>query len=248
MSARAIERALSRLAAPGAVLAPDREGVGFGVFSHGDRRRRPLARLSAAAVRTLNASGALMQVDRGETYVLSSAGRARVRRAEAAPSEAFVAQHRPVIDRPLIEPGGGVRAVRGHEANPALKRIAALRDANGAPWLSAAELAAASRLRGDWDAAQIGLVRGTDWAAPPRGSTARGQGSAQEAALAARCDAGRRMQAALDALAPSLRRIVERVVLQEDGLEAVERSENLPARSGKIALKLGLAQLAQWQS
>jgi Domain of unknown function (DUF6456) len=32
--------------------------------------------------------------------------------------------------------------------------------------------------------------------------------------------------------------------LHEEGLEALERSEGWPARSGKIALKLGLAQLA----
>ncbi len=34
-------------------------------------------------------------------------------------------------------------------------------------------------------------------------------------------------------------------VLHEEGLEAIERAENWPPRSGKIALKLGLAQLAQ---
>lgn len=45
-------------------------------------------------------------------------------------------------------------------------------------------------------------------------------------------------------LAPPLRRAVERVVLYEDGIEALERGEGWPARSGKLALKLGLAQLA----
>lgn len=64
-------------------------------------------------------------------------------------------------------------------------------------------------------------------------------------ALAARCAAGRRMNDALDALAPELRRVVERVVCYEQGQEALERAERWPARSGKIALKFGLAQLAQ---
>jgi hypothetical protein len=45
-------------------------------------------------------------------------------------------------------------------------------------------------------------------------------------------------------LAVPLRRVVERVCLREEGLEALERGEGWPARSGKIALKLALAQLA----
>jgi hypothetical protein len=52
------------------------------------------------------------------------------------------------------------------------------------------------------------------------------------------------MQAALDALAPQLRRVVERVVLHEEGVESIERQEGWPTRSGKIGLKLALAQLA----
>jgi hypothetical protein len=42
--------------------------------------------------------------------------------------------------------------------------------------------------------------------------------------------------------------VVERVCLCEEGLDALERSEGWPARSGKIALKLGLAQLAAAQA
>jgi hypothetical protein len=80
--------------------------------------------------------------------------------------------------------------------------------------------------------------------AAPMGSTARGPGNAQEAAMARRCDARRRVAQAMARLAAPLRRVVERVCLREDGLEALERAEGWPARSGKLALKLGLAQLA----
>ncbi|MBS0384677.1 MAG: hypothetical protein JSS00_04935, partial [Proteobacteria bacterium] len=48
----------------------------------------------------------------------------------------------------------------------------------------------------------------------------------------------------LDSLAPPLRRVVEAVCLAEEGLEAVERMQAWPARSGKLALKMALAQLA----
>lgn len=62
--------------------------------------------------------------------------------------------------------------------------------------------------------------------------------------MAARCDARRRLEGALDALAPPLRRVVLTMCLEEQGVEAMERREGWPARSGKVALKLGLAQLA----
>ena len=95
-------------------------------------------------------------------------------------------------------------------------------------WIDALEVA----LRG----APVSEPRRTAMSRPPDGSKGR---------LAARCDASRRMHEALSKLAPTLRRVVEQAVLHEQGLEAIERAENWPPRSGKIALKLGLAQLAQ---
>jgi hypothetical protein len=243
MSPASVERALARLAVPGAVLAPDRSG-GFAVFAGGDRRRRPLARLSAPQVRALEAEGAITPLPLGGGFALHDAGRARVRRQVAAPGEAFAAQHGRIVARAVVDADGDMRRVRGYAPSGVMRRLARLRDAAGAPWLSNAELAAAAQLRSDWEVAQVGQVRGSDWTAPPMASGARGAGSAQERALAARCDARRRLGQALDALAPQLRRVVERVCLHEDGIEALERAEGWPARSGKVALKLGLAQLA----
>lgn len=243
MSAARVERALLHLNAEGAVLARLRAGKGFGVYANGDRRRRPLGRISEAEVRELEASGAVEA--RGDAFVLSAAGRARVRRGAARPEEAFAAQHRPVVDRAVMDGDGDVRRVRGHEADLLIRRLAALRDVNGAMWLSGAELAAGSRLRSDWERGQLGLVRGSDWSAPPQGGAARGPGNALENAMGAHCDARRRVEETLGRLAPALRRVVEHVCLREDGIEALERLEKWPARSGKIALKLALAQLAE---
>jgi hypothetical protein len=61
--------------------------------------------------------------------------------------------------------------------------------------------------------------------------------------MAAGCDARARVEAALGALAPPLLRVVERVCLQEEALEAFERREHWPPRSGKVTLKLALAQI-----
>jgi hypothetical protein len=229
------------MAATGLMLSADRNG-GCSVFPKNDRRRRPLVRLNADEVRALEASGAV--VGAGDGYALTAAGRARTAREAAQPGEGYVAQHRPVVERTIIAADGGARRVRGHDSDAVLRRLAASRDGAGAPWLSAAELAAAARLRGDWEAGQRGLVRGSDWSAPPNASSARAPGNRAEFAAGAFCVARRRVAEALERLAAPLRRVVQRVCLQEEGLEAMERSEVWPARSGKLALKLALAQLA----
>lgn len=241
---RAAARALSRLSSPDAVLAPERSGIGYGVFTRGDRRRRPLARLSAQDVKALVSSGVLTALEENGAFVLTDAGKARARREAAAPAEQYVAQHRAIEARSVMDAEGVLRFARGHDSNGPLKRLAALRGPDGRPWLAPDEQAAAQRLRASWEAGQRGLVRGADWSAPPRSGASRGPGNAAEAALVAGCDARASVARMLDALAPPLRRVVERVCLHEEGLEALECSEGWPARSGKIALKLGLAQIA----
>jgi hypothetical protein len=73
---RPLDRALTRLAAPSAILAPDRSGRAYGVYLNGDRRRRPAARLSPADVKSLESDGALLVAGDGG-YVLSAAGSGR---------------------------------------------------------------------------------------------------------------------------------------------------------------------------
>jgi hypothetical protein len=240
------DRVLARLARPGAILAlVARGGRGFGVFAKGDRRRRPLTRLTAAEVRSLEAEGVIARDSDLDGFILSSAGEARLARATAASDgEAFVAQHRRVVARTVMDKDGERRTVRGHDPAESLRKMAAFRDVNGGSWFGVAELRAAEKLRADWELGQIGIVRGSDLAAPPKGSASRGAGNAAEHLVGARCDARRRVAEALGSLAPPLHRAVEAVCLAEEGLEAVERMEAWPPRSGKLALKLGLAQLA----
>jgi len=235
----AATRALTRMRT-GVLLTPTSDERGFAIYPRNDRRRRPLVRLSAEETRALCADGAIEAC--GEAFALSEAGRARLRR-DAAGAERWLAQHAELSDR-VVADGAGLRITRGLKQGAVMARLQALRDANGAPWLDAAELAAAAALRRDWEASQTGLVRGSEWTAPPRSGATRGPASAQEAAMAKRCDARRRFADALDKLAPPLRRVVESVCIDERGVEALERAEGWPARSGKLALKLGLAQLA----
>jgi hypothetical protein len=245
-ASRAATRALIRLADPRALLAPLPGGRGFGVFLGADRRRRPIARLSLAQVEALAVEGAVAAA--GPGYRLTKAGAARAAREAAANrEEAFLAQHGPVVDRTVMDRDGEARLVRGFSPLEPIQRLARLRDADGAPWLAPHEVAAAKRLRADWEAGQAGIAPGSDWTAPPRSGGARGPGSGREAALAIGLDARARVEASLAALAAPLRRVVEALCLHEAGLEEVEKAERWPPRSAKIALKLALAQLAAWR-
>lgn len=238
------DRALSHLAQSGAVLAPERNGKSFGVFAKGDRRRRPKSSLGASEVRALEASGAIVRGADANCFVISKAGRARVARDASVAAEAFVAQHRPIVPRTVIDADGAQRSVRGHDAAEIVRKLAAMRDVGGKPWFSVAELDAAATLRSAWELGAIGLVAGSDLTAPPRGSTARGAGNAAEHLIGAQCDARACVAASLNSLAPPLRHVVEAVCLAEEGLELIERREAWPTRSAKLALKFALAQLA----
>lgn len=243
MSERRIARALARLANADARLRPTSGRNDFGVFAGHDRRCRALVRLSASEVRALEAEGAI-EGQGEDCFVLSAAGAARVAREAAGPGEAYLAQHETLVSRDVINTGGGVRKVRGLDPEVVMRKLAALRGPDGAAWLSEAELSAAGKLRADWMAGELGLVRGSDWTGSPMGSAPRAASNAQEIAMARRCDARRRVADGLARLAMPLRRVVEGVCLREEGLEALEHHEGWPARSGKLALKLGLAQLA----
>lgn len=238
-------RVLARLAEPGALLAPLAHGSGFGIFPRGDRRRRPLLRVSEQSVRQLQADGAITRS--GEhAFTLTPAGEAHAARARAAPDEAYLAQHAEILDRPVMDADGDERIVRGYAPEGALHRLTKLRDSNGAPWLSRDEIEAARRLRADYELGQVALVRGSDWLAPPKSGASRGPGGGREGALAMGLDARTRTHAALEALAPPLRRAVTALCLEDQSLQAFERRENC---SAKTALKLALAQLAaHWRN
>lgn len=245
---RTVQRALMRLTRPDAVLARDPHGHGYGVFYNGDRRRRPMVRITEAQAQALVAEGAVAADGDAHAFKLTSAGAAHAARVVARPNETYQAQHAPVIDRPVIDADGDVRQARGYAPFTTLVRLVRLKNADGTPWLAPEELDAARRLRGDWDAGQIGLVRGADWAAPPQSRQARGPGNGRETALAIGLDARARVEEALAALAPPLKRVAIALLLHDCGLEDFERAQGWPTRSAKIALKLALAQLAAGRS
>lgn len=231
-------RALERRAAPDALLAPDRTGRWHCVYPKGDRRRRPLAKLSPADVRVLVGDGAIAPAGFAGAYRLSPEGkRARLRTTfEEAP---FRQQHTAFVERVAMGKRGPRRARGAEIAGPFGVLVA-----RTPHFFEAREIAAARRLWEDHALSQHGLIAGSDWQAPPRGSTRRGSGGSQERAVAAAIDARRRLADALGALPLSLSSAVRAACLDGEGFETLEQQRRWPVRSGKLVLKLGLELLA----
>ena len=160
--------------------------------------------------------------------------------------------------RPAPPPGGpgrieGERAVMEADGRLTLRRanlgespvawLARRKDADGRPWLSPAEVAAAERLRLDAEIAQSGPSLTMRWDALPRtggsGSSARVEPGDRSLA------AGRRVARALSALDPRSRAFVEQICIRESSLQAAERDAGLRRREGKTVLKTGLTALAR---
>ncbi|MDQ0324557.1 hypothetical protein J2R99_000406 [Rhodopseudomonas julia] len=202
----------------------------------GRRREVP-----AALVKKLLAAGLLCEA--GERGLVASEEAAAWLRRTKADEPAFLAQHKclerqkggsPSAPAPLTdldESPIGLLARRGGE--------------DGSPYLGAPLVAAAERLRRDFERASLQPRITANWQADlkaPKGSRQRGgQADLTETAIAARA----RFHAAMEAVGPELAGVLLDVACFLKGLSSVERERGYPARSAKLVLKLALQALAR---
>ncbi|TVR07678.1 MAG: ATPase [Salinarimonadaceae bacterium] len=207
-------------------------GVSLGGGEH------PQAALDALLARDLVAI-------RGADFVISPAGRALLRRQAAHgegldATEGFAAQHRRTQMKTL---DGGARARVNRDESP-LARLAARRDANGAPLIDAARLQAGERLRNDLTLAGIMPGIGLDW---DRFGAGAGGGSGARAADPTQTRIAARQRVA---------RIVERLGAEDADLlvdlcgflkpiAEIERERGWPVRSAKVVIARALGRLAE---
>ena len=214
-------RAARLLARPGALI--EAKGLGY-VVRFGPRHRAMLS-LDEAAFRVLAREPGLASRREGGWRLARAA-----QDASPPPGRPGVIEG----ERTIVE-DGGVRVML--KANLGESPLAWLVRRGG---LEPVEAAAGERLREDFQkAGTVGRLT-MDWDAQPRSS---GGGERLEPALRARA-AKDRIAAALAAVGPGLREILERVCLAETALQAAERELGLPKRAGKTVLKLALRRLA----
>ncbi|WP_460449417.1 DUF6456 domain-containing protein [Alsobacter sp. SYSU BS001988] len=172
---------------------------------------------------------------------LSTAGAAFLRRRQAAPEHAFLAQHRPLSAR-AVEIDGREAPVVMDDAESPLAWLRRRTGKDGRPLLDDARYAAGERFRADLTLGMV-LPRVTaSWSAGPTGGR-RGAGveHVTDLALAARqrCDhAARSLGAEMAALLIDVCGFLK-------GLEEVERERGWPARSAKVVLAVALGRLAE---
>ena len=172
----------------------------------------------------------------------TAAGRSFLRRALATGGEdGFVAQHR-VTEEKTVEVDGVRTQVQANTAESPLAWLATRKGRGGEPLIDALQRAAGERLARDFERGH-GRERTTQvWdASGVRGGGKRDRLTTSEAALSARM----RVESALQAVGAGLAEILLALCCEEVGLEAAEKRLGLPARSGKVLLRLGLDRLAQ---
>ncbi len=187
------------------------------------------------------------------TYEITATGRAALKRLLAADEHAragfaeaatpFAEQHRVWGEREIDEDGdGAARRVRYNLAESPVAALGRRRDKDGKPFLTPDLVAAAERLREDFELAQMGTRVAQNWdrfltggdrgGFVPAGGPAEGPRGARE-----------RVAAALRDLGPGLGDMVLRCCCYLEGLETAERRMGWAARSGKIVLRIALQRL-----
>jgi len=222
-------RVLRRMAEPGVVMAVAADMDRAVVLRDGPEAirlavlDRPVA--EAFALREWIACAKPGRVAR---YAITSQGRAALRRLV----DGVIAE-----DRDEDEPARG----RYCQSESPVAVLARRRDKDGRPFLGADLLAAAERLREDFEVSQTGPQIGQDWGrfltsgatgGKVAGGTGRGPAAARD-----------RLVAALGELGPGLGDVALRCCCHLEGLEQAEQAMGWSARSGKIVLRIALVRL-----
>lgn len=251
-------RILRRLTEAGAILAiaPDMEKAAvLRTLADGSTARVAVLDRATAQGLALRDWIACRKPGRIAAYEITAAGRTALRRmldddaragADAAPGFAeaaipFADRHRVWGERTVAE-AEGPRRLRYNMAESPVMLLARRRERDGKPFLSAELVAAAERLREDFELAQMGPRVAQNW---ERFLTAGDRGGFRPEAGRAEGprDARERVAAALRELGPGLGDVALRCCCFLEGLEVAEKRMGWAARSGKVVLRIALLRL-----
>ncbi len=183
------------------------------------------------------------------TYVLTSVGRLALKRMSAADSNTpsgdarqfggFADQHRDLQDREGEDDG---QKLRYNAAESPVSVLARRRDKEGRVFLENDLVAAAERLREDFELAQMGPRVTQNWERFLTGAD-RGGFKAEAGVSRGPQSARDRVAAALRDLGPGLGDVALRCCCFLEGLETAEQRLGWAARSGKVVLRIALQRL-----
>jgi len=189
-------------------------------------------------------------------YRITTAGKAALKRLLARDSSLrpkagfaeaqtpFQEQHKVWGDRDIhADNGEKARRMRCNLAESPVTALGRRKGADGAPFLNEGMIAAAERLREDFEMAQMGARVTQNWdrflTAGRIGAGGMSGGDSAMGPMAAR----ERVAGALRDLGPGLGDIALRCCCYLEGMETAEKRMGWSARSGKIVLRIALSRL-----
>lgn len=157
----------------------------------------------------------------------------------------------PTLNRTLVSRPHPDDQIDPAKPRPALRRSVRVNVKESAiAWLhhrkmiSDAQMAAAEKLRGDYERGGLGARVTMGWDAAPR-SRQRSVPVGPDC-TAAQIDAKRRFQAAVDAVGPGMSDICWRLICANETMGEAETALGWPARSGRVVLGLALDRLVRF--
>lgn len=211
------ERCLAR---PGARLLALKGQVGrWAVYPHGDRRRRPLARLTDADLRTALSLGRLER--HGDTYVQTEAGGMAVKRFVGG----CQAQHQRLRLRTLIDREGAMRSVQHNDRESPAGRWA--------HFLSVEQINAAERFIADYHRSTLAPSVTRNWSLDAEIRVPRGSARGTEGGALSRIEATRRIMHQFERLGRRDGEILTAALIREESLAALGRRYARNPRQGR---------------
>lgn len=250
-------RVLRRLAEPGAQLAvaPEMEkAMVLRSFPDGRQLRTAVLPTALAQSFVMKDWIACRGTGRVALYEMTAAGRAALRRLLAAQEETavpaglaeamtpFGMQQRDWGER-VVSEEGGPRRLRVSLSESPVALLGRRRDKDGQPFLSHEQVAAAERLREDFELAQMGPRVAQNWDRFLTGGVRGGFNGSAGGDLPGSQSARDRVAAALRELGPGLGDMVLRCCCYLEGVETAEKRLGWAARSGKVVLRIALDRL-----
>lgn len=232
-------RVLRRMSEPGAFLAVAADMERAVVLRDGAEGAMRLAVLDrpVAEAFALREWIICRKPGRVAQYEITTAGRGALRRLLA---DGILPE--PGAAAGLANPESEAQRPRAGSGESPVTALARRRDRDGKPFLTSDLVAAAEKLREDFEIAQMGPQVGQDWERfltagsrggyGPGGTGDRGQAVARE-----------RVTQALRELGPGLGDMALRCCCYLEGLETAEKHLGWSARSGKIVLRIALLRL-----
>jgi len=153
--------------------------------------------------------------------------------------------NRPAARQGIRVDAEGKHTVLINRGESPVGQLARRRDRSGKPLLQPFQVAAAERLRGDFERGQLQPAITANWSATVssrrRSGGSSGLADLTDAALAARA----RFDRAITGVGPEFSGVLIDACCFLKGLETIERERLWPARSAKLVLQLALAALAR---